>query len=101
MMFCKNCHTETTHTKGTFRCGNIEGELFVLKTSTDETLKKLSGGFNHFIEANQEPAINSQATVDYIKSDNAKSNIAELFSKSIRAFKCMECGHLIKFSKLP
>jgi len=100
MKFCKICNTTTTHTKGTFKCRNIEDELFILETSTDEALKNLSAGFNQFTQTDSE-LINSQSPVDYIKSENGELNLNDLFAKSIRAFKCTECGHLIQLSKFP
>ena len=101
MKLCKICNTHTIHEKGTFKCNEIDGQLFELTTSTSDALSHLSEGFNQFTEIDHRVAIDSETAIDYIHSDTAKSSILELFSSSIRAEKCIECGHLIKLSRLP
>jgi len=101
MKFCKICHCKTLHKTGSFKFRKIEGELFELTMSTTEALKNLSSGFNQHVHKQQEQLINSQTPLDYINADNGQMAISYLFTNSIRASKCIACGHLIKLSRLP
>jgi len=102
MKLCKICNTNTLHEKGTFKYKEIDGQLFELTTSTSDALKHMSEGFNQFTETEHNSVvIGSETAIEYIHSDTAKPSILELFARSIRAEKCIECGHLIKLSRLP
>ena len=80
MKFCKICNTNITHLKGTFKCKEIDDELFELTTSSTEALKNLSVEFNQIAQTEQDLRIDSETPVDYIHSDNRKLNISELFA---------------------
>ena len=99
--YCKICGSDTTHEKGTFKCHEIEDELFELTISTDEARKKLSQGFSDFVMDEHEGWMNSETPPEYAKTETGGLNLRDLFANSIRAMKCGKCGHLIKLSRLP
>ena len=99
--YCENCAVNTHHRLGTFKCKDINGELFELNVTLNDALKKVSDDFVQFAQTKKDNRIDTKATIEYINSDKGSLNINELFANSIRALKCLECGHLIKLSRLP
>ena len=99
--YCKICGTDTIHEKGTFKCHEVDGELFELTITSDEALKKLSGGFSDFVMDDHGGTMNSATPPEYAQIDTGRLNLQEMFANSIRAMKCEKCGHLIKLSRLP
>lgn len=99
--YCKICGSDTEHEKGTFKCHEVDGELFELTISSDEALKKVSQGFSDFVMDEHEGQMNSETPSEYGKTEGGGLNLQELFANSIRAMKCEKCGHLIKLSRLP
>jgi hypothetical protein len=99
--YCKICETDTTHEKGTFKCHDIDGELFELTITSDEALKKLSDGFSDFVMDEHRGQMNSETPPEYAMTETGGLNLRDLFANSIRAMKCEKCGHLIKLSRLP
>lgn len=99
--YCKVCVVNTRHQYGTFKCKDIKGELFQLNVTLNDALKKISDDFVPFAQAEKDNRIDANTPVEYVNTDNGKSNTEELFANSVRALKCLECGHLIKLSRLP
>jgi len=99
--YCKICADNTGHQLGTFKCKDINGELFELNVTLTDALKKISDNFVQFAQTKKDNRIDSNTPVEYVNTNNGKSNIEDLFANSIRALKCLECGHLIKLSRLP
>ena len=106
--FCNICNIDTEHEQGNFQSKRINGELFHLQESMDESLGKLSSGFSKFVTEENNGLANRETIVDAL-CNNLESNIDEdsfftpfsLSPKRIRSLKCSECGHLIRLSKLP
>jgi len=99
--YCKSCAVNTHHRLGTFKCKDINGELFELNVTLNDALKKVSDDFVQFAQTEKDNRIDTKATIEYINSDKGNLNINELFANSVRALKCSECGHLIRLSRLP
>lgn len=99
--YCKICGSDTEHEKGTFKCHEVDGELFELTISSDEVLKKVSQGFSDFVMDEHEGQMNSETPPEYAQTEAGGLNLMDLFANSIRAMKCEKCGHLIKLSRLP
>lgn len=97
---CEICKKDTDHEKGNFKVhAREDGCLFHEAETFDEKLSSMSNAFTQHVVDDQ-GGIATQASVgEFVKSK--KDAFGSLFAQSIRAFKCSECGHLIKLSKLP
>ncbi len=99
--YCPICDTHTEHEQGCFKCKEINGELFYLKTSTSEALKKISTGFKDYIVSENNGLMNCDSPVEYMNKGGGGIDFEELFAPQLRSLKCSSCGHLIKLSRLP
>ena len=99
--YCKICAINTGHQLGTFKCKKVNGEFFELNVTLNDALKQISDDFVQFAQTKKGNCIDTKAPIEYINTNNGKSNIEDLFANSVRALKCLGCGHLIKLSRLP
>lgn len=99
--YCSICGKSASHEQGTFKCKEIDGELFVLNTSFSERLKKVSSDFTEFVISEQDGNMNGDTPSEYAISEGGGQSLQALFANSIRALKCLECGHLVRLSRLP
>lgn len=99
--YCDICGKSSSHERGTFKCKKINGELFALNASFTEQLKKVSDDFTEFVASEQESKMNAGIPSEYARSEGGGLNLQTLFADSVRALKCLECGHLVRLSRLP
>ena len=99
--YCPVCAENTDHMQGNFRSKRINGELYHLESSSTESLKKLSQGFNEYVIEKQGGIMNGTSPEEYAKTSQAGLNFEELFAPQVRSLKCCQCQHLIKISRLP
>lgn len=101
VVHCKICDASTDHVKGTFKCKEIQGELFHLDTSVSDSLRKVSAGFSDYVVEEENGLVDSGSPAEYAKSVGGGLNFEELFAPTVRSLKCKDCGHLIRISRLP
>ena len=101
VVHCKICNASTDHVQGTFKCKEIQGELFHLDTSVSDSLRKVSEGFRDYVREESGEMMDSQSPAEYVESVEGGLNFGELFAPTVRSLKCEDCGHLIRISRLP
>jgi hypothetical protein len=87
--------------RGVFKSKEINGELFHLKPSMSELMKKNSDSFRDFILEEHDGVMDAYSPSEYASSKKGGLNFEEMFAPQVRSLKCSKCQHLIKNSRFP
>ena len=99
--YCPVCVENTDHVQGTYKCKEINGELFHFDVSLSDSLKKVSAGYMDFVLEGHDGVMDYDSPSHYAESSEGGLNFGELFDPQVRSLKCVGCGHLLKISRLP
>ena len=100
--YCKICDCETEHEKGNFKSLRKGSDVFESKTSSKDALKEGGQTILGLIYMNNSMENNQKKCLPDIGSHPEITNLEEkIFPPRIKAFKCIQCGHLIPLPKLP
>ena len=100
---CPACRSETKHECGLFKAVEINGQLVSVESSLSDDTQTLSDRYKQFVikkggELSQESLrtfLNQQLI------QQGSHPLSRMFARRYRARKCIQCGHLVKLSRLP
>jgi hypothetical protein len=101
LKYCPICDENTDHQQGTFKCKEINGELFHFDASLSDSIQKVSAGFRDFVLKEHDGLMDGDSPSEYAGTKSGGLNFEELFASQVRSLKCSKCQHLIKISRFP
>lgn len=101
LKYCPICDENTDHLQGTFKCKEINGELFHFNVSLSESLEKVSSGFRDFVLEEQSGLMDKDSPSKYAGSKSGGLSLEEMFARNICSLRCCKCQHLIKIARFP
>ena len=100
---CPVCKSETEHEYGNYKAIKINGQLVSVESSLFEDAQSLSDLYKAFVKQ-QGGELSQLGLRQFIYQQlirQGSHSLSRMFARRYRTRKCIQCGHLVKRSRLP